>query len=73
MINVACLYPAPFARILEDQDEDYEPPCECVQVDADEWSARWCPAHGPHSPTAKREREREAAEEAAWWQSMEEF
>jgi hypothetical protein len=24
--------------------------CECIQVDADAWDARWCPAHGPDRP-----------------------
>lgn len=47
-------------------------PCECVNT-----TGRWdleesvdvrnCPAHGPHSPAARRERELEAAEEAKYW------
>ncbi len=48
--------------ILESDEE--EPPCECVQVDADEWSARYCPAHGPGSPADKRRLAEEAEDEA---------
>ncbi len=44
--------------------EEQEPPCECVQIDADEWSARNCPAHGPNSPAEKRWKAVEAEDEA---------
>lgn len=44
--------------------DEEEPPCECVQVDADEWSARYCPAHGPGSPAEKRWKKIEADDEA---------
>lgn len=41
-----------------------EPECECVQVDVDLFESRDCPAHGPHSEAARRQREQEAADEA---------
>lgn len=26
--------------------EEYDPECECVQIDVDYFDARYCPAHG---------------------------
>ncbi len=48
------------------EDED-EPPCECVQVDADCWDARLCLEHGPQSEAVRQQREREAAEIAVYY------
>jgi len=49
--------------------EEEELVCECVQIDVDLDDARYCPAHGPHSPAAKRQREQEADEEARFWRT----
>jgi hypothetical protein len=49
--------------------EDEDPPCECVRIDVDLYDNRACPAHGPWSEAARRQREQEAADEAAYWQS----
>ena len=50
--------------VLEDEQE---PPCECVQIDVDQDDARFCRLHGPHSESARREREQEAADLAAYY------
>ena len=50
--------------VLEDEQE---PPCECVQIDVDRDDARFCPLHGPHSESARREREQEVADLAAYY------
>jgi hypothetical protein len=52
--------------------------CECQNItgrwdDEELFDSSQCRAHGPHSTSAKEAREREAAEEVAWWQSMGEF
>ncbi len=54
-------------------DDDFEPECECIQTDVDMMDARHCPAHGPSSEGAKRQRRQEANDEANFWQGMEPF
>jgi hypothetical protein len=46
-------------------EEDEDPPCECIQTDVDEFSARYCPAHGPGSTAEREWKKREAEDEAA--------
>lgn len=41
--------------------------CECVRIDVDLDDNSRCLAHGPHSELARRQLEREAQAEAAWW------
>ena len=55
------------------EEEDFEPECECVQVDVDLWSACYCPAHGPHGEEAKRQRAQEAEDEFNFWSKIPEF
>jgi hypothetical protein len=52
--------------LLDSLEDLPEPECECVQIDVDLDDASGCPAHGPHSELARRQREREADDEAAW-------
>ena len=47
--------------------------CECVRIDVDRDDASYCLAHGPNSELARRQLEREAADEAAWWRGWEPF
>jgi hypothetical protein len=42
-----------------------EPDCECIQTDVDYYDNRYCPAHGPNSEAARRQRKAEADDEAA--------
>ncbi len=44
------------------------PECWCRQTDADEWDAKHCPAHGPHSDGSQEQLAQEAAAEARYWQ-----
>jgi hypothetical protein len=41
--------------------------CECIQTDVDQFDARCCPAHGPHSYGAYRQRQHEADSEFAYY------
>jgi hypothetical protein len=50
--------------------EEPEPECECVRIDVDLDDASGCLLHGPHSEMARRQLEREAADEAAWAEAM---
>ncbi len=54
-----------------DDEEEFEPECECIQIDVDLMDARWCPAHGPSSEMAKRQRRQEAEDEAKFWSNVE--
>lgn len=47
--------------------------CLCVRIDVDQDDASNCPAHGPHSALARRQLEREAAGEAAYWRGWKPF
>src|ERR1043166_2850449 len=52
---------------LAEEEEESEPECECIQIDVDEMDARYCPAHGPHSPDRPAGRQGEADGECAYW------
>ena len=47
--------------------------CECVQVDVDEWDARGCPLHGPHSEALRSQKEQEAADLVAYYSGPDPF
>lgn len=46
---------------------EFEPECECVQIDVDQDDARDCPLHGPHGPLARAALAREADEIWAYY------
>src|SRR5689334_7127419 len=60
----------PLKRVLEDIQGQA---CECVQVDVDEWDARFCPQHGQNSIVFRRQMEREAADLVAYYSGPDPF
>lgn len=52
-------------ELLPVEEDDEDPPCECVRIDVDLDDNRDCPLHGPHGPLTQYQRQQEANAEAA--------